>query len=148
MLWIHSQHPKEHANKFLVLCKLYYMWILTENNHIFRWDATFYFLANITPWDKGLGCDTSSWCGRHLCQIILKSFNAWQCYSLQTNLYLQTLRITISTFKLLELPWPWRKEHGSYTQHVIFMWLTFVSSYFKTLQGMTKLWSGHECVYL
>jgi hypothetical protein len=57
MLWIHSQHPKEHANKFLALCKLYFTWILTENNHTIRWDAVFlvwshknlYFLMIINP---------------------------------------------------------------------------------------------------
>jgi hypothetical protein len=28
--------------------------------------------------------DTSAWCGRHLCLVILKSFNAWQSYSPDT----------------------------------------------------------------
>jgi hypothetical protein len=46
MLWIYSQHPKEHANKFLALCKLYFTWILTENNHTIRWDAAFLFLSH------------------------------------------------------------------------------------------------------
>jgi hypothetical protein len=31
--------------------------------------------------DMSLSHDTSSWCGRQLCQVILKSFHAWQSYS-------------------------------------------------------------------
>jgi hypothetical protein len=45
MLWIHSHHPKEHTNKFLALCKLYFTGILSENNHTTRWDAAFLFLS-------------------------------------------------------------------------------------------------------
>jgi hypothetical protein len=74
---------------------------------LFLWNKML-FTANLTPWYKGLGCNTTSWCGRHLRQVILKSFNAWQCYSLETNVYLQTLLMSIITFKLLEWPWPWR----------------------------------------
>jgi hypothetical protein len=60
---------------------------------LFLWNEVL-FIANLTPWDKGLGCDTSFWCGIHLCQVILKSSNAWQCYSLETNV----------TFKLFLWP--------------------------------------------
>jgi hypothetical protein len=37
--------------------------------------------------DMGLCRDTWSWCGRHLCLVtcILKSFQAWQSYSPDTN---------------------------------------------------------------
>jgi hypothetical protein len=51
--------------------------------------------------------NTFSWCGSHLCQVILKSFNAWQCYSLETytlctfyhfygHKYLQAMRVTLT----------------------------------------------------
>jgi hypothetical protein len=39
MLWIQSQHLKEPAYIFLTLCKLYFTWILIENNHPIRWDT-------------------------------------------------------------------------------------------------------------
>jgi hypothetical protein len=41
MLWIHSQHLKEPAKKFLALCKLYFKWMLIENSHTFRRDPAF-----------------------------------------------------------------------------------------------------------
>jgi hypothetical protein len=39
----------------------------------------------------------------YICHVILKYFNAWQCYSLKTNVCLQTFLMSISTFKLLDL---------------------------------------------
>jgi hypothetical protein len=35
--------------------------------------------------DISFSQDTLSWCGRHLCQVILKSLDAWQSYSPDTN---------------------------------------------------------------
>jgi hypothetical protein len=63
------------------------------------------FIANLPPLDMDLGYYTSSWCGRHYSQVILKSFNAWQCYSLESKVYLQTHLIRISTFKPLDRTW-------------------------------------------
>jgi hypothetical protein len=50
--------------------------------------------------DMSLSRDTLSWCGRHLYYVILKSFHAWQSYSPDMNVYLQTLLKWMSTFKL------------------------------------------------
>jgi hypothetical protein len=67
---------------------------------LFLWN-----IANLPPWDMDLGCDTSSWCGRHLYHVISKSFNVWQCYSLETDVsskssyqqkYLQTIKGTLT----------------------------------------------------
>jgi hypothetical protein len=42
--------------------------------------------------DMSFSRDTSFWCGRHLCQVILKSFHVWQSYNPDIN---------VCTYKLL-----------------------------------------------
>jgi hypothetical protein len=50
MLWIYSQHPKEHANKFLALCKLYFTRILAKKL------SKMVIIENLVPWHCHVSC--------------------------------------------------------------------------------------------
>jgi hypothetical protein len=97
--------------------------------------------------DLSLSHDTSSWCGSHLCQVILKSFHALQSYS----------PTWMCIFKLFSTEWvpsnykcdlDLEGRDRGLGRDVFLVWLTFMPSYFKILWCMTKLQSRHEwCTY-
>jgi hypothetical protein len=55
-----------------------------------------YSYSKLEGRDMNIGCDPLSWFGRHLGEVILKSFNAWQCNSLYPNVYLQTFLVSMA----------------------------------------------------